>query len=127
MMRSLRSSYNPNVADAALLRALRSKGLNIAGDALLRSLRSEDKYDINKQQALIRSLRSFPPTNINDAAMMRALRSSNPKIADNAMMRSLRSYDKNIKDEAMMRSLRSSQPTLLATRDPLRDSIMRSL
>ena len=125
MMRSLRSFKTGNVADQALMRSLRSQDLNIARDALLRSLR-QDTTDIS-QKAMMRSLRSYQPNNINDAAMMRALRSYKPNIANDAMMRSLRSYDKNIKEEAMMRSLRSSLPTRLATRDPLKEGIMRGL
>ena len=57
-----------------------SQVLKSAGDALLRSLR-EEKTSISKQ-AMMRSLRSYQPNNINDAASMRALRSYKPNIAE---------------------------------------------
>ena len=80
-----------------------SQVLKSAGDALLRSLR-EEKTSISKQ-AMMRSLRSYQPNNINDAASMRALRSYKPNIADKAMMRSLRSSDKKKNTEEKIKSV----------------------
>ena len=102
-----------------------SQVLKSAGDALLRSLR-EEKTSISKQ-AMMRSLRSYQPNNINDAASMRALRSYKPNIADKAIMRSLRSSDKKKNTEEKMTILRSSPSVRLLSWDPLLEGIIRSL
>ena len=124
VMRSLRSL---NIVDEEMLkrRNPNSQVLKSAGDALLRSLR-EEKTSISKQ-AMMRSLRSYQPNNINDAASMRALRSYKPNIADKAIMRSLRSSDKKKNTEEKMTILRSSPSVRLLSWDPLLEGIIRSL